>query len=155
MGAAIVIGNPHSISSVTRCGIHRVRARRAAPLQSAGFSLMELLLVMVLISLLAALVMPVATSSVLRAKEATLKENLFVMRKALDDYYADHGKYPDSLEKLPEQRYIRQIPVDPLTERSDTWAEVRSQNKTGDNGIIDVRSGSDQKSADEIAYRDW
>jgi general secretion pathway protein G len=116
---------------------------------------MELLLVMVLISLLAALVMPVATSSVIRAKEATLKENLFVMRKALDDYYADQGKYPDSLAKLPEQRYIRQIPVDPLTERSDTWVEIRSQTKAGDSGIVDIRSGSDRKSADEVAYRDW
>jgi general secretion pathway protein G len=116
---------------------------------------MELLLVMVLISLLAALVMPVATGSVIRAKEAALKENLFVMRKALDDYYADQGKYPESLAKLPEQRYIRQIPVDPLTERSDTWVEIRSHTKAGDSGIVDIRSGSDQKSADGVAYRDW
>jgi general secretion pathway protein G len=125
------------------------------PARQFGFSLLELLLVMVLISLLAALVMPVATNSVIRAKEATLKENLYVMRKALDDYYADHGKYPDNLTKLSEQRYIRQIPVDPLTERSDTWAEIRSQQGTGDSGIIDVHSGSDLKSADEGFYRDW
>ena len=125
------------------------------PARQLGFSLLELLLVMVLISLLAALVMPVATSSVIRAKEATLKENLFVMRKALDDYYADHGKYPASLTKLSEQRYIRQIPVDPLTERSDTWAEIRSRKGTGDSGIIDVHSGSDLKSADDGFYRDW
>ena len=123
--------------------------------RQGGFSLMELLLVMVLIALLASLVMPVATSSVIRAKEATLKQNLFVMRKALDDYYADHGKYPDSLTKLSELRYIREIPVDPMTERGDTWVEIRNQGEAGDSGIIDVRSGSDQKSADEGLYRDW
>lgn len=125
------------------------------PARQPGFSLLELLLVMVLISLLAALVMPVATNSVIRAKEATLKENLHVMRKALDDYYADHGKYPDSLTQLSEQRYIRQTPLYPLTERSDTWAEIRAQKGVGDNGIIDVRSGSDQKSAEDGFYRDW
>ena len=123
--------------------------------RQAGFSLMELLLVMVFIALLAALVMPVATNSVSRAKEAALKENLFVMRKALDDYYADHGNHPGSLSKLSELRYIRQIPVDPLTERSDTWVEIRNQGVAGDDGIIDVRSGSDQKSTDEGYYRDW
>ena len=123
--------------------------------RQAGFSLMELLLVMVLISLLAALVMPVATGSVARAKEATLKENLYVMRKAIDGYYADHGKYPNSLTRLSELRYIRQIPVDPLTERNDTWVEVRNQKATGDSGIVDVHSGSDKKSADEGFYRDW
>ena len=120
-----------------------------------GFSLMELLLVMVFISLLAALVMPVATSSVLRAKEAALKENLYVMRKALDGYYADHAKYPNSLEKLSELRYLRQIPVDPLTERNDTWVTIRAQKEVGEGGIIDVRSGSDLKSADAGFYRDW
>lgn len=123
--------------------------------RQSGFSLMELLLVMVLIALLASLVMPVATSSVIRAKEATLKQNLFVMRKALDDYYADRGKYPDSLTKLSELRYIREIPVDPMTERGDTWVEIHNRGETGDNGVIDVRSGSDQKSADEGLYRDW
>ena len=123
--------------------------------RQAGFSLMELLLVMVFISLLAALVMPVATSSVLRAKEAALKEDLYEMRKALDGYYADHAKYPISLEKLSEQRYLRQIPVDPLTERNDTWVTIRAQKEAGEGGIIDVRSGSDLKSADAGFYRDW
>ena len=123
--------------------------------RQAGFSLMELLLVMVLISLLAALVMPVATSSVIRAKEAALKENLFVMRKALNGYYADRGKYPNSLTILSELRYIRQIPVDPLTEHSDTWVEIRNQSGADDSGIVDVRSGSDKKSEDEGFYRDW
>ena len=120
-----------------------------------GFSLMELLLVMVFISLLAALVMPVATSSVLRAKEAALKENLYEMRKAIDGYYADHAKYPSSLAQLVEQRYVRQIPVDPLTERNDTWVEIRAQQQADDGGIMDVHSGSDLKSAEAGYYRDW
>ena len=124
-------------------------------LQQRGFTLMELLLVMVFIALLAALVMPVATSSVIRAKEAALKENLYVMRKAIDGYYADHGKYPTSLTLLAEKRYVRQIPVDPLTERSDTWVETHNRGETDDNGIIDIHSGSDLKSADEGFYRDW
>jgi len=120
-----------------------------------GFTLMELLVVLTLVAVLASLVAPVVSSSILRAKEATLKENLFIMRKAIDDYYADQGDYPGSLQQLVEKRYIRRLPVDPLTDRSDSWVEVRAEEDGKQGGIIDVRSGSEEKSGDGAAYRDW
>jgi len=121
-----------------------------------GFTLMELLVVLTLVAVLASLVAPVVSSSILRAKEATLKENLFIMRKAIDDYYADQGDYPGSLQQLVEKRYIRKLPVDPVTDRSDSWVEVRAEEDGGkQGGIIDVRSGSEEKSGDGAVYRDW
>lgn len=131
-----------------------------------GFTLMELLVVLALVAVLASLVAPVVSNSISRAKEATLKENLFILRKAIDDYYADAGSYPTELKQLVEKRYIRRIPADPLTDRSDTWVAVRADEDSKDKptggsgsqetaGIIDVRSGSEAKSADGEAYRDW
>lgn len=126
-------------------------------MRAPGFTLMELLLVLALIALLASLVTPVVTGSVHRAKESTLKENLFTMRKALDDYYADNGGYPAALELLVQKRYLRKIPTDPVTERRDSWALVRAdddgQGKGG--GIIDVRSGSEEKDANGVPYKEW
>ncbi len=122
-----------------------------------GFTLMELLLVLALIALLASLVTPLVTGSVHRARESTLKEDLFTMRKAIDDYYADNGSYPADLETLVQKRYLRRIPADPLTERQDSWAVVRTdddyQGKGG--GIIDVHSGSDEKDGNGAPYKEW
>ncbi|HLQ26622.1 MAG TPA: prepilin-type N-terminal cleavage/methylation domain-containing protein [Acidiferrobacterales bacterium] len=120
-----------------------------------GFTLVELLVVLTLIAILASLVAPVVSSSIVRAKEATLKENLFILRKAIDDYYADQGDYPTSLQQLVEKRYIRKPPVDPLTDRSDSWVEVHAEDDGKQGGVIDVRSGSEEKSGDGVAYRDW
>jgi len=120
-----------------------------------GFTLVELLVVLTLIAILASLVAPVVSSSIVRAKEATLKENLFILRKAIDDYYADQGDYPTSLQQLVEKRYIRKPPVDPLTDRSDSWVEVHAEDDGKQGGVIDVRSGSEEKSSDGVAYRDW
>src|SRR5712692_1859670 len=120
-----------------------------------GFTLVELLVVLTLIAILASLVAPVVSCSIVRAKEATLKENLFILRKAIDDYYADQGDYPTSLQQLVEKRYIRKPPVDPLTDRSDSWVEVHAEDDGKQGGVIDVRSGSEEKSGDGVAYRDW
>ena len=120
-----------------------------------GFTLVELLVVLTLIAILASLVAPVVSGSIVRAKEATLKENLFILRKAIDDYYADQGDYPATLQQLVEKRYIRKPPVDPLTDRSDSWIEVRAEEDGKPGGVIDVRSGSEEKSSDGVAYRDW
>lgn len=125
-------------------------------MRARGFTLIELLLVLMLIALLASLVTPVVTGSVQRAKDATLKENLFILRKAIDDYYADAGGYPADVELLVKKRYIRRIPVDPLTGRDDTWVWVKSEAEKGDEaGIIDVKSGSEEKANDGSPYRDW
>lgn len=120
-----------------------------------GFTLIELLLVLLLIALLASLAAPVVTGSIHRAREATLKENLFVLRKAIDDYYADAGAYPAELDVLVEKRYIRRIPVDPVTEHRDSWFLVRAEDARGQSGIVDVRSGSEEKDGNGVPYKEW
>jgi len=122
-----------------------------------GFTVIELMIVMVLVALLASIVTPIAYNSIQRAKEATLKENLHLTRRALDDYYADHSKYPISLESLVSNRYLRRIPVDPITERNDSWVLVRTQTdiNTGEAGISDLKSGSDGKSLGGEHFKDW
>lgn len=118
-----------------------------------GFTLVELLLVLFLVALLAGLVMPVATKSVSQAKEAALKEDLQVLRKAIDDYYANTGHYPESLVQLTDKRYIRKVPVDPLTELPSSWVEVHGEGSGG--GVVDVHSGAEGTGSDGRQYRDW
>lgn len=123
------------------------------PCESRGFTLVELLLVLFVVALLASLVAPVVTGTIQRARESSLKQDLHVMRKALDDFYADTGRYPESLKQLVEKRYLRRIPVDPFTENAATWIEIKGEGK--DTGVMDVRSGSEEKNADGVPYRDW
>lgn len=121
-----------------------------------GFTLIELLLVMVIVALLAALVVPVVTGGILRARESTLRHDLYTIRKALDDYRADHGKYPDELEDLVAKRYLRRVPVDPLTERRDSWLVIRADASAGHSaGIVDIASGSNDTATDGSRYGDW
>jgi type II secretion system protein G len=121
-----------------------------------GFTLVELLLVLLIVALLASLTAPVVTNSVQRARESSLKQSLQVVRKAIDDYYADTGAYPPTLEALVEKRYIRKLPKDPVTDRVDSWVLVRSrEGQSGaEGGIVDVQSGSEEKSSDGTPYRD-
>jgi general secretion pathway protein G len=120
-----------------------------------GFTLIELLLVLLLVALLASLVGPVVTQGISRARESTLKEDLYQLRKAIDDYYADTGKYPPELEELVNKRYLRRIPIDPITEKRETWVLIRDDADKSGGGIIDVRSGSDQNATDGSAFKDW
>jgi general secretion pathway protein G len=125
----------------------------------SGFTLIELLIVMVLIVLLAGIVLAVYGNSVTRAKEAALAEDLFQMRKAIDEYYADKGKYPADLDALVSEKYLRQIPPDPFTGSTDTWQEIQSEgdpsNPSAEPGISDVKSGSDQSGLDGRPYAEW
>ena len=127
--------------------------------RSAGFTLIELMVVMSLIVLLASIGLAVYANSVIRAKESVLKEDLFRMRDAIDQYYADKGKYPGSLQDLVSDKYLRAIPADPFTNSADTWREIPSEpdptNPTAQPGVYDVRSGSDQKALDGTNYADW
>lgn len=124
-------------------------------MRQRGFTLMELLVVLALVAVLASLVTPIVSSSIQRAKEATLKENLFVLRKAIDDYYADIGAYPPTLDALVEKRYVRKVPVDPITERADSWQFTREEEGGEEAGIIDVHSGAEEAATDGSAYREW
>lgn len=102
-----------------------------------GFSLIELLVVLALVALLAAIVAPTSGSSVARAKEAALREDLYVLRKAIDDFYADKGSYPTQLDQLVEARYLRSIPPDPIS--GEAWIVQRD---TTGQGIADVQSSA-------------
>ena len=125
----------------------------------SGFTLIELMVVMSLIVILASIGLTVYTNSVIRAKESVLKEDLFRMRDAIDQYYADKGKYPSTLDALVSEKYLRSIPVDPFTNSADTWRAVPSEpdptNPTAEPGVYDVRSGSDQQALDGTHYADW
>ena len=125
----------------------------------AGFTLIELMIVMSLIVILASIGLTLYTNSVIRAKESVLKEDLFRMRDAIDQYYADKGKYPVTLDSLVSEKYLRSIPLDPFTNSADTWRSIQSEpdptNPTAEPGVYDVRSGSDQKAIDGTSYADW
>ena len=131
-------------------------AKRAS---EGGFTLIELMIVMSLIVILASIGLAVYTNSVTRAKESVLKEDLFRMRDAIDQYYSDKGEYPTSLQDLVSQKYLRSIPVDPFTNSADTWREVPAEpdptNPTAQPGLYDVRSGSELKALDGTNYSDW
>jgi general secretion pathway protein G len=132
-------------------GRHRSRDAR-------GFTLIELLVVLSLISVLAAMGMVQHRNSVLKAQEATLVTDLFHMRDAIDQYYADKGKYPATLDSLVSDGYLRKIPEDPITKTADTWqtvpAEPDPSSPTAEPGIYDVKSGAQGTSLDGKAYAD-
>ncbi len=124
-----------------------------------GFTLIELLIVMVLLVLLAGVSLTVYGTSVQRGKEAALKEDLFQMRKAIDEYYADKGKYPADLQTLVTDKYLRKIAEDPFTGSAETWQTVASEidpsNPSAEPGISDVKSGSDQIGSNGKPYSEW
>jgi general secretion pathway protein G len=117
------------------------------------------MIVMSLIVILASIGLAIYTNSVTRAKESVLKEDLFRMRDAIDQYYSDKGQYPTSLQDLVSQKYLRSVPVDPFTNSADTWREVPAEpdptNPTAQPGVYDVRSGSELKALDGTNYSDW
>ena len=119
-----------------------------------GFTLIELLVVLAIIGTLLMIAVPRYYSSVDRAKEAVLRENLFQMRDAIGKYYADKGKYPESIEALATEKYLRKIPLDPITDSATTWVVVAPED-TQKGGVYDVKSGAQGKAADGTAYGDW
>lgn len=119
-----------------------------------GFTLIELLVAMTIIALLLSIVTPRYFHSVSKAEEAVLKQDLSLMREALDKYHADTGKYPDTLEDLITRKYFRKIPVDPITQSSTTWILIPpSSDEKG--AIFDIKSGAPGTGKDGTAYADW
>ena len=127
--------------------------------RARGFTIIELLVVITILVILATMGMTQYKNSVRRAEEATLKENLFRMRDAIDQYYADKNKYPADLADLVAEGYIREVPTDPLTKSKDTWtttpAEPDANNPSSQVGIYDVKSGSELTALDGTRYADW
>jgi general secretion pathway protein G len=124
-----------------------------------GWTLIELMIVITLVMILATLALTQYRGSILAAKEAALKSDLFLMRDAIDQYYADKGRYPESLQTLVSESYLRAIPKDPFTNSSDTWQTVNAEPEPGTTsaatGIYDVKSGSDGVATDGSRYGDW
>ena len=119
-----------------------------------GFTLIELLAVMTIVALLLAVAAPRYFGSVDRAKDTALKQNLTTMRDAIQKYHADKGRYPDSLDALVAERYLRARPTDPITESPATWVELAPPDKEG-KGLYDVHSGAKGKGQDGSVYADW
>ena len=127
--------------------------------RARGFTMIELLVVISIIVILASLGMAQYRNSVVRAREAVLKEDLFRMRDAIDQYYADKNKYPASLDDLVSDGYLREIPIDPITQSKDTWQPVNAEANVNDTtampGIYDVKSGAEAAALDGTRYADW
>jgi general secretion pathway protein G len=124
-----------------------------------GFTLIEMLIVMTLIVVLASVGLIAYQTSVRRGREAVLKEDLYRMRDAIDQYYADKGKYPTDLNELVSTNYIRRVPVDPMTNSAETWQTVMAEpdpsNPSAESGLTDVKSGSEGAAIDGTNYNEW
>ena len=137
--------------------ISRFCKRRA----SRGFTLIELIVVFALIGILVGLGLPQYRTATQRAREAVLKENLFIMRKLLDQYYQDKGRYPPSLNTMVEDGYLRTIPVDPITQSAETWIPIPYFPAPDEPaasplpGIWDVKSGSERTALNGTLYNTW
>src|ERR1044072_2284990 len=120
--------------------------------KDAGWTLIELLVVLSIILILAAMALTQYRNSVQYAKEAALRSDLFLMKDAIDQYYADKGKYPETLDTLVSERYLRAIPKDPITNSTDTWQTVQAERDAGSvqstAGIFDVKSGAGETALD-------
>ena len=124
----------------------------------SGYTLLELMIVVAIAGILVTLAVPSFQQSSLKAKEAALKQNLFTLRAVVDQFYADRGNYPLTLETLVEEKYLRQLPVDPFTKSSTSWQEVYEEKSEDDDspaGVFDLHSGSDLVALDGTPYKEW
>jgi general secretion pathway protein G len=132
---------------------------RAGKKGESGFTLVELMIVMTIIGILAAIAIPSYIRSIQKAKEAVLREDLHTMRTAIDSYTVDKEKAPDSLDDLVQAGYLKSIPIDPMTSSSDTWITGQSDTMTDINetqgGMDDVHSGSEGTASDGTTYNTW
>ena len=123
-------------------------------MRARGFTLIELLVVLAIVGTLLMLAVPRYSTSVERSREAVLKQNLVNVRDALDKYYSDKGRYPESLEALVTEKYLRAMPLDPVTQSTTTWLLVPPEDALK-GGIADVRSGAPGNALDGTAYAQW
>jgi general secretion pathway protein G len=124
-----------------------------------GFTLIEMMIVMSIITIIVSIAVPLYQKSLVRAKESVLKQNLFTLRTMIDEYTYDKQKAPQSLQELVSEGYLRQVPVDPMTGSNNTWKTIMEESGSGTSqnepGIFDVRSGSEKTSLEGSPYADW
>lgn len=134
-----------------------VRSTVIGKQRELGFSLLELMISMFILIILLSVAVPTYRRSVQHAKETVLKENLWQMRKAIDQYAADKGKLPQSVNDLVEAKYLREVPVDPITEKAE-WDPVMGDDPNssdGEQGMVDVKSLSEETDGDGVSYREY
>lgn len=137
-------------------GPQRHRLSRVVNLmrREKGFTLLELMVVMAIIATLMTIALPRYFNSLEASKETTLRQSLSAMREALDHFYGDTGRYPDSIEQLIEQRYLRNAPLDPITERKDLWVLIAPPDGVA-GGVADIKSGATGRARDGSQYSEW
>jgi general secretion pathway protein G len=134
--------------------------------RQSGFTLLELIIVIAIIGILATIAMPALRNVPIRAKESVLKNNLHTLRDMIDQYYGDKGKYPTALDDLVSEKYVRALPVDPITHSSSTWIPVyeeidpdhppaETETDPAKPGIVDIHSGAPGTSLDGVPYKEW
>lgn len=122
--------------------------------RTSGFTIIELLVVMAALGLLLSIVAPRYVNHVDQARESVLRQNLSSLRDAIDKFYADRARYPADLQELVAERYLREVPLDPVTDRHDSWVLLAPRNnKQG--AVADVRSGAAGRAKDGSAYATW
>ncbi len=142
-----------------RQGASQGRLCKKSEISSQGFTLIELIIVMAIIAILVSIAVPIYANMVRRAKEAVLREDLHTMRTAIDSYTVDKEQAPQSLDDLVQAGYLKSVPVDPMTDSSDTWVTSESDTMTDINetegGMDDVHSGSEDLASDGTSYNTW
>ncbi|MYM98865.1 type II secretion system protein [Duganella vulcania] len=123
-------------------------------MKTKGFTLIELLVVLGIVALMLTLAVPRYFPSIDKSKEVVLADNLRNVRQVLDQYYGDTGRYPDSLEQLVEKKYLRAMPVDPITDSDTTWIIVPPED-TGKGGVYNIKSGAPGNDRSGKPYADW
>ena len=124
-----------------------------------GFTLIEMMIVMTIITIIVSIAVPLYQKSLLRAKESVLKQNLFTLRTMIDEYTYDKQKAPQTLQELVNEGYLRQVPLDPITGSNNTWRTIMEESASSTSqtepGIFDVRSAADKTSLEGTPYTDW
>jgi general secretion pathway protein G len=123
-------------------------------MRRSGFTLIELLVVLAIIALLLTIAVPRYYGSLDKSKEAVLKENLYQLRDAIGKYHADKGKYPESLDSMVADKYLRKVPLDPITDSATTWITVPPTDPQK-GGVYDVKSGAPGKAIDGSEFSTW
>ncbi len=120
-----------------------------------GFTLLEMMVVMTIIVTIVSIAVPFYSSAIVRARESVLRSNLLTIRSVIDQYTYDKEAPPQSLEDLVQEGYLREVPIDPVTQSRDTWELIVETGPTGESGLFDVRSGSDETSLAGTPYNEW
>lgn len=132
-------------------------ASRGSDSLQRGFTLLELIIVLTIITILLSVGIPAYQAIIVRARESVLKQNLYLLRRQIQTFAADQGRYPQSLQELVDRGYLRELPLDPITDSRETWQEIKEEGESlGEQpGVVDVKSGAEGISSEGTPYSEW